>query len=64
MGITDGTTGDGDVHTTTSLREHSCRSSCAVIVLVINTHLTISSFVYFIQSIAHRAQTATAIDRA
>ena len=64
MGITDGTTGDGDIHTTTSLRECSLSSIGAVIVLVINTHLTMSSFVYFIQSIAYRAQTTATIDRA
>ena len=62
--ITDCTTTDIDVYMATSLREHSNRSSCAVIHLVVSHHLAIARNSFIEQSIAHRTQTTTAIDRA
>ena len=51
--ITDSTAADGDFHMATSLREHSLRSCCAIIHLVIVAHLTVTGLVLHIQSVAH-----------
>ena len=61
--ITDSTATDVDVYMATSLREHSNSSSCAVIHLVVSHHLAIARNSFIEQSVAHRTQTATAIDR-
>ena len=62
--VTDSTATDVDVYMATSLREHSNRSSCAVILLVVSHHLAIARNSFIEQSVAHRTQTTTAIDRA